>query len=197
VKRIFDIIFSFLGLLVFSPVLIVAAIAVKIEDGGPVFYRAPRVGQSGIPFIMYKFRTMIVDAESNGPSSTSSDDIRITRTGLFLRKFKIDEIPQLLNVLIGNMSIVGPRPEIKKFTDLFTEEEESILNVKPGITDWASIWNSNEGLILQGAEDPDKAYLDLIRPEKIRLQLLYIKNHNFFIDLKIIFLTVRKIVFGK
>ena len=147
VKRIFDIIFSFIGLLVFSPVLIVAAIAIKIEDGGPVFYRAPRVGRYGIPFIMYKFRTMIMDADRNGPSSTSSDDVRITGTGHFLRKFKVDEIPQLLNVLIGNMSIVGPRPEIKKFTDLFNKEEETILNVKPGITDWASIWNSNEGLI--------------------------------------------------
>jgi lipopolysaccharide/colanic/teichoic acid biosynthesis glycosyltransferase len=197
VKRILDIVISFLGLLVFSPVLIVTAIAVKLEDGGPVFYRAPRVGLSGIPFIMYKFRTMIMEAEKTGPSSTSSDDIRITRTGHFLRKFKIDEIPQLLNVLIGNMSIVGPRPEIKKFTDLFTEEEKAILNVKPGISDWASIWNSNEGLILQGAEDPDKTYLELIRPEKIRLQLLYVRNHNFFIDLKIIFLTLRKIVFSK
>ena len=196
-KRILDIVISFLGLLVFSPVLIVTAIAVKLEDGGPVFYRAPRVGLSGIPFIMYKFRTMIMEAEKTGPSSTSSDDIRITRTGHFLRKFKIDEIPQLLNVLIGNMSIVGPRPEIKKFTDLFTEEEKAILNVKPGISDWASIWNSNEGLILQGAEDPDKTYLELIRPEKIRLQLLYVRNHNFFIDLKIIFLTLRKIVFSK
>lgn len=196
-KRIFDIFFSFAGLIVLSPIFIIAAIAVKLEDGGPILYKAPRVGLYGISFIMYKFRTMVMNAENIGPSSTSSNDIRITKTGRSLRKFKIDEIPQLLNVLTGNMSIVGPRPEIKKFTDLFTEEEKAILNVKPGITDWASIWNSNEGLILQGATDPDKAYLDLIRPEKIRLQLLYVRNHNFFIDLKIIFLTIRKIVFGK
>jgi len=197
VKRVFDIFFSFFGLVVLSPIIIASAIAIKLEDEGPILYKAPRVGLSGISFIMYKFRTMVMNAENIGPSSTSSNDIRITKTGRFLRKVKIDEIPQLLNVLTGNMSIVGPRPEIKRFTDLFTEEEKAILNVKPGITDWASIWNSNEGLILQGAADPDKAYMELIRPEKIRLQLLYIKNHNFFIDLKIIFLTIRKIVFGK
>jgi len=197
VKRVFDIFFSFFGLVVLSPIIIASAIAIKLEDGGPILYKAPRVGLSGISFIMYKFRTMVMNAENIGPSSTSSNDIRITKTGRFLRKVKIDEIPQLLNVLTGNMSIVGPRPEIKRFTDLFTEEEKAILNVKPGITDWASIWNSNEGLILQGAADPDKAYMELIRPEKIRLQLLYVKNHNFFIDLKIIFLTIRKIVFGK
>lgn len=196
-KRVFDIFFSFFGLVVLSPIIIASAIAIKLEDEGPILYKAPRVGLSGISFIMYKFRTMVMNAENIGPSSTSSNDIRITKTGRFLRKVKIDEIPQLLNVLTGNMSIVGPRPEIKRFTDLFTEEEKAILNVKPGITDWASIWNSNEGLILQGAADPDKAYMELIRPEKIRLQLLYIKNHNFFIDLKIIFLTIRKIVFGK
>ena len=196
-KRVFDIFFSFFGLVVLSPIIIASAIAIKLEDGGPILYKAPRVGLSGISFIMYKFRTMVMNAENIGPSSTSSNDIRITKTGRFLRKVKIDEIPQLLNVLTGNMSIVGPRPEIKRFTDLFTEEEKAILNVKPGITDWASIWNSNEGLILQGAADPDKAYMELIRPEKIRLQLLYVKNHNFFIDLKIIFLTIRKIVFGK
>ena len=196
-KRVFDIFFSFFGLVVLSPIIIASAIAIKLEDEGPILYKAPRVGLSGISFIMYKFRTMVMNAENIGPSSTSSNDIRITKTGRFLRKVKIDEIPQLLNVLTGNMSIVGPRPEIKRFTDLFTEEEKAILNVKPGITDWASIWNSNEGLILQGATDPDKAYMELIRPEKIRLQLLYVRNHKFFIDLKIIFLTIRKIVFEK
>jgi lipopolysaccharide/colanic/teichoic acid biosynthesis glycosyltransferase len=139
---------------------------------------------------------MVVDAESIGPTSTSADDRRITQTGRYLRKFKIDEIPQLLNVLLGNMSVVGPRPEIRRFTDMFTQEEKAILSVKPGITDWASIWNSNEGQILAGAEDPDRVYMELIRPEKIRMQLLYVKNCNFFIDLKIIFLTMRKIIFG-
>lgn len=178
-----------------SPLIIVIAAAIKLEDGGTVFYMAERIGLSGVAFKMYKFRTMVADADKSGPSSTSNSDSRITRTGRFLRKYKLDEIPQLFNVLIGQMSIVGPRPEIKKFTDLYTEDERKILSVKPGITDWASIWNSDEGRLLEGAEDPDKAYFELIRPEKIRLQLQYVKNNNFFIDLKIIFLTVRKILF--
>ena len=196
-KRLFDFFVSFLGLIVLSPVILAVSIAIKIEDGGSVFYRARRTGLHGFSFIMYKFRSMVKDAEKIGPSSTSSDDIRMTKTGIFLRKLKLDEIPQLLNVFIGNMSIVGPRPEVKKFTDMYTIEEHEILSFKPGITDWASIWNSNEGEILAGAADPDKAYLELIRPEKIRLQLKYVKNHNFLIDLKIIFLTLRKIIFGK
>ena len=196
-KRLFDFFVSFLGLIVLSPVILAVSIAIKIEDGGSVFYRARRTGLHGFSFIMYKFRSMVKDAEKIGPSSTSSDDIRMTKTGIFLRKLKLDEIPQLLNVFIGNMSIVGPRPEVKKFTDMYTIEEHEILSVKPGITDWASIWNSNEGEILAGAADPDKAYLELIRPEKIRLQLKYVKTHNFLIDLKIIFLTLRKIIFRK
>lgn len=194
-KRLFDIIFSFIGLTLLSPLIIVIAAAVKLEDGGTVFYLAERIGLSGVAFKMYKFRTMVADADKSGPSSTSNSDSRITRTGRFLRKYKLDEIPQLINVLTGQMSFVGPRPEIKKFTDLFTEDERKILSVKPGITDWASIWNSDEGQLLEGAADPDKAYFELIRPEKIRLQLLYVKNNNFFIDLKIIFLTVKRILF--
>jgi lipopolysaccharide/colanic/teichoic acid biosynthesis glycosyltransferase len=194
-KRLFDIFISFLGLLILSPVLIATALAVKLEDKGPILYRANRVGLFGKLFTMYKFRTMVVNAENIGPASTSANDRRITKAGRFLRKFKIDEIPQLFNVLSGNMSIVGPRPEIKRFTDMFTEEEKAILNVKPGITDWASIWNSNEGELLAGCEDPDGYYIKYIRPEKLRLQLLYAGNNNFFIDLHIIFLTLRKIVF--
>lgn len=195
-KRLFDIFFSLSGLIILSPIIVITALVIKLEDRGNVLYRANRVGLSGVSFIMYKFRTMVVNAENIGPASTSTDDRRITKTGRFLRKFKIDEIPQLLNVLSGNMSIVGPRPEIKRFTDMFTEEEKAILSVKPGITDWASIWNSNEGRILEGVEDTDSVYMELIRPEKIRLQLQYVKSHNFFIDLKIIFLTMQKIIFG-
>jgi len=196
-KRLFDIFFSLSGLIILSRIIIITALVIKLEDRGHVLYRANRVGLTGISFTMFKFRTMVTNAENIGPASTSTDDSRITKTGRFLRKFKIDEIPQLLNVLSGNMSIVGPRPDIKRFTDMFTEEEKAILSVKPGITDWASIWNSNEGRILEGAEDPDNAYMELIRREKIRLQLQYVKNHNFFIDLKIIFLTIRKIIIGK
>lgn len=194
-KRLFDFTLSLIGILGFSPMIILVAFFIKIEDFGPVFYMAKRVGLFGVTFTMYKFRTMIVNAEKFGPSSTSSDDKRITKTGRILRRLKLDEIPQLFNVLLGDMSIVGPRPEIKKFTDMFTEEEKAILSVKPGITDWASIWNSSEGEILDGTADPDKAYLEIIRPEKIRLQLLYVKKNNFFIDLKIIFLTIQKLIF--
>jgi len=194
-KRLMDIAISFVGLILLFPLILVIALFIKLEDYGSVFYQANRVGLYGEIFTMYKFRTMVVNAEKLGPSSTSSDDRRITKTGKKLRRFKLDEIPQLFNVILGNMSIVGPRPEIQKFTDMFNEEEKAILSVKPGITDWASIWNSNEGEILQGAADPDKAYLEMIRPEKIRLQLLYVKNNNFFIDLKIIFLTIRKLIF--
>jgi lipopolysaccharide/colanic/teichoic acid biosynthesis glycosyltransferase len=197
VKRLFDFFVSLLGIIVLSPVILAISIAIKLEDGGSIFYKARRIGLHGVSFIMYKFRSMIKDAETIGPSSTSSDDIRMTKSGIFLRKLKLDEIPQLLNVFIGNMSFVGPRPEVKKFTDMYTKEEREILTVKPGITDWASIWNSNEGEILAGATDPDQAYLELIRPEKIRLQLKYVKNHNFLIDLKIIFLTLRKIILRK
>lgn len=196
-KRLLDFSLSLIGLILFSPIILIITLFITFEDFGPILYKACRIGLDGKLFTMYKFRTMIVNAEKLGPSSTSSDDSRITKTGKNLRRFKLDEIPQLFNVLIGNMSIVGPRPEIKRFTDMFNDEEKAILSVKPGITDWASIWNSNEGEILEGAADPDKAYLELIRPEKIRLQLLYVKNNNFFIDLKIIFLTIRKLIFRK
>jgi lipopolysaccharide/colanic/teichoic acid biosynthesis glycosyltransferase len=140
---------------------------------------------------------MIPNADKVGPSSASDSDIRITPVGKILRKYKFDELPQLFNVLKGDMSIVGPRPEERKFTELFTADERKILSVKPGITDWASIWNSNEGKLLENSPDPDKTYLELIRPEKIRLQLKYVNNNNFFIDLKIIYYTARKIFTGK
>ena len=196
-KRLFDILTSSFGILVLSPLIGIISVLIKSEGKGPVYYNAKRVGKNGILFGMYRFRTMLVDADRKGPSSTTSTDPRITRTGKFLRKYKLDEIPQLFNVFTGQMSMVGPRPEVQKFTDLFTDDERIILSVKPGITDWASIWNSNEGQILEGADDPDAAYMKLIRPEKIRLQIQYVKNHNFFIDLKIFFLTISKLVFRK
>ena len=161
-KRLFDIITSSFGILVLSPLIGIISVLIKSEGKGPVYYYAKRVGKNGILFGMYKFRTMLVDADRKGPSSTTSTDPRITRTGKFLRKYKLDEIPQLFNVFTGQMSMVGPRPEVQKFTDLFTDDERIILSVKPGITDWASIWNSNEGQILEGADDPDAAYMKLI-----------------------------------
>jgi lipopolysaccharide/colanic/teichoic acid biosynthesis glycosyltransferase len=189
-KRIFDGIMALLGLAVSGPFFIWVSWLIRREDGGPVFYRGERVGFRGRPFHIFKFRTMVVDAERLGPSSTSDRDPRITRIGKILRKYKMDELPQLINVLIGDMSLVGPRPEVKYYTDRFTEEEKAILSVRPGITDWASIWNSDEGAVLAGAEDPEKAYEELIRPTKLRLQLKYVRERSFRVDLRIIFLTI-------
>jgi len=193
-KRFFDIISSAIGLLVLSPVLLIVAIAIKLEDGGLVFYRGARVGREGRPFRIFKFRSMVLNAEKLGPSSTAGDDPRITRTGAFVRRSKLDELPQLINVLLGDMSIVGPRPEIKKFTDMYHNEEKRILSVRPGITDWASIWNCDEAAVLAGSPDPDQAYLELIRPKKIELQLKYIRERSFMTDLRIIFLTLLAVI---
>lgn len=194
-KRFFDIVTTTVGLMLLSPLLFLIAWRIKSEDGGPAFYRGERVGLHGRIFRIYKFRTMVVDTEKFGASSTSDDDLRITRIGKFLRKYKLDELPQLINVLVGDMSLVGPRPEVKKFTDLYTNEEKVILTVRPGITDWASLWNPDEGALLKGSLDPDKDYLEKIRPEKIRLQMKYVWKRSFWTDIKIIFLTLKTIVF--
>jgi len=193
-KRLFDLFWSINGLILFSPFLIIISIVIKLNDFGPVFYKAPRVGLSGKLFKMYKFRTMVVNADKIGASSTTLSDSRITGIGKFLRKYKLDEMPQLINVFIGNMSIVGPRPDVKSFTDLYTEEENAILSVKPGITDYASIWNSNEGEILEGSTDPDATYKELIWPEKKRLQLKYVREHSLWVDIKIVFLTLQAVL---
>lgn len=193
-KRLFDIAFSLFGLIVFSPILLVVSFLIKKEDGGPIFYRGVRVGFYGKLFRIFKFRTMVVNAEKIGGSSTSDDDPRITKIGLFLRKYKIDELPQLINVLKGEMSFVGPRPEVQYYVNMFTKEEKAILTVSPGITDWASLWNSDEGAILAGSPDPEKTYIEEIRPEKIRLQLKYVRERSFLADINIILQTVLKII---
>ena len=181
-KRAFDMMASAVGLLILAPVLFLIALAIKTDSRGPVFYRGRRVGRHGRPFRIFKFRTMVVEAENLGGPSTSDDDPRITRMGLRLRKYKLDELPQLINVLIGDMSLVGPRPEVQQYVDLFTEEEKAILSVRPGITDWASLWNSDEGTLLAGAADPEKTYLEEIRPQKIRLQLKYVRERSLRTD---------------
>jgi len=188
-KRLFDIGLTLTSLVVLSPVIIVIAVLIKITDSGPVFYRGVRVGRGNRPFIMLKFRTMVANADKIGVSSTALDDPRITSIGRFLRRYKLDELPQLFNVLVGEMSFVGPRPEIQKFVDLFTEEESAILSVPPGITDWASLWNSDEGAILAGSPDPDRDYLVKIRPIKIRFQLEYVKKRSFLVDMGILIRT--------
>lgn len=196
VKRLFDIVASTSGLIATLPLMVLISISVKSDSEGLVFYRGVRIGLHGKPFHIFKFRTMEVDAEKSGASSTSDDDPRITRIGRFLRKYKLDELPQLINVLVGDMSLVGPRPEVKKFTDLYTEEEKEILTVRPGITDWASLWNPDEGALLKGSNDPDRDYMEKIRPQKIRLQLKYVRERSFLTDIKIIFLTL-KTIFAK
>jgi lipopolysaccharide/colanic/teichoic acid biosynthesis glycosyltransferase len=194
IKRLFDIVFSLFGLIILSWLLLIVAMFIKKEDGGPVFYRGLRVGRFGRTFRMLKFRTMVINADQIGGPSTADDDPRITRIGRFMRKHKLDEMPQLINVLIGEMSFVGPRPEVPFYVNMFTEKEKNILNVKPGITDWASLWDSDEGAILSGSSDPEKTYMEKIRPEKIRLQLKYVKEHSFWIDIKIFFQTILKII---
>lgn len=193
-KRAFDILASLFGLIFLSPVLIVIGLLIRGEVSGPTFYRGVRVGRDGYPFKIFKFRTMAVNAEKIGGPSTADDDPRITRIGAVIRKYKMDELPQLINVLKGDMSLVGPRPEVQHYVDMFTEVERAILSVRPGITDWASLWNPDEGKILAGSLDPEKAYMEKIRPTKVRLQLKYVKERSFLVDLKIIFQTLFAII---
>lgn len=194
-KRLFDIFFSLMGLICLSPLFLIIAILIKLEDKALVFYRGVRIGRDGVPFRMFKFRTMLVNADKIGGPSTSDNDPRITKIGKSIRKYKLDEIPQIINVLKGEMSFVGPRPEVPFYVNMFTEEEKAILTVKPGMTDWASIWDSDEGALLAGSPDPEKTYMEKIRPQKIKLQVEYVKNHSFWIDLKIIFKTLKTIAF--
>lgn len=188
-KRLLDIIASACGLVLLSPVLGIVMFLIWRQDYHSPFYVAPRVGKNGKLFNMVKLRSMIVGAEKTGVDSTSVSDARITPIGHFVREYKLDELTQLWNVLKGDMSLVGPRPNVKRETDLYTEEERNLLSVKPGVTDFASIVFSDENDILKSCDDPDIGYNQLIRPWKSRLGLLYVKHRNFFLDLKIIWLT--------
>ena len=189
-KRAFDLIFAAAALIVLAVPLVTIAIVIKFTSAGPVFYRGERVGLHGRRFRMFKFRSMVIDADRLGGSSTPDDDPRITPIGRLLRRYKVDELPQFLNVLTGQMSVVGPRPQVGWVVDLYTPEELRLLDVKPGITDDASIKFRNEGEILKGASDPDQAYFELIAPEKTRLGLKYVDTHNLFVDLRIIVSTI-------
>lgn len=188
-KRFFDIVFSAIGLLLFSPLLGGLALWIKLADRGPCLYGGVRVGRGGKPFRMLKFRTMVVNADRLGPSSTSGDDPRITRPGRVMRRFKLDELPQLLNVLRGEMSFVGPRPQVQWAVDLYSPAERELLAVRPGITDFASLRFRNEAEILRGSTDPDKDYLERIAPGKIRLGLYYVRHHSIITDVKLILAT--------
>ena len=194
IKRSFDFVMAMAGLIIFLPFIIIVAIWIKYDSSGPVFYRGVRVGRYRKPFRIFKFRSMVADADKSGVSSTSVQDSRITASGHFIRKWKLDELAQFINVLIGDMSLVGPRPEVPEFVDLYTGEEKEILKLRPGITDWASIWNADEGRVLAGALDADKVYAKVIRPIKLKLQLFYIKNRSLFVDLKILVFTAYRII---
>ena len=193
-KRALDVTAALVGLVFFSPLLVAVALAIKLHDGGPVFYGGVRVGRNGRPFRIFKFRTMVLNAEKLGGPSTAGDDPRITPVGRVLRRYKLDELPQLINVLKGEMTLVGPRPEVPQYVELFSEEERAILSVRPGMTDWASLWNSDEGALLAGSPDPEKTYLEKIRPEKLRLQLEYVRTRSLRVDLTILARTVLAIL---
>ena len=185
-KRTFDTAVAAIGLVVLSPVLGFIALRIKTSSPGPILYRGKRVGLNGETFDMLKFRTMVIDADQIGGSSTPEDDPRVTPVGKMLRRYKLDELPQLINVLKGDMSFVGPRPQVQWAVDLYTPEEREILEVRPGITDEASLRFSNEAEILKGSKDPDKDYIEKIHPEKMRLSLEYVRNRSFSGDLSII-----------
>ena len=197
-KRLFDITFSLVGLILSLPLFIFVAIRIKLDSEGPILYKGKRIGKFGKPFGIYKFRTMYIDADKVSTSpSAGDDDPRITKFGRFLRSSKFNELPQLINVLKGEMSFVGPRPEVQEEVELYTEEEKALLTVCPGITDYASIKFHNEGEILRGSPDPHQTYREKIRPEKIRLGLEYVRNHSFWIDFKILVKTLKTLFESK
>lgn len=192
--RFFDIIFSTIGLVILSPLFIVLYLLIRIESKGGGFYSQERIGKNGKPFKLYKFRSMRIGSDKKGLITIGEKDNRITKTGFILRKYKLDELPQLWNVFIGDMSLVGPRPEVKKYTDLYTEEQKQVLQVRPGITDWASIKYVDENKILGESKDPDEAYVNLIMPNKIKLNMVYIQHQTLGEYFKIIFTTFKEIV---
>ena len=196
-KRLFDIVFSLFGLILVCPLLLVIAVLIKLESPGQAFYRGERVAKNGKPFKIFKFRTMVPAAEKLGGPSTAGDDPRLLKIGHFLKKYQLDELPQLINVLKGEMSFVGPRPEVKMYVDMMSSEEKRIiLSVPQGMTDLASLVNFHESDVLKGSPDPEKTYMEKIRPEKIRLQIEYVKNRSFLLDLKIIIKTILKVFYG-
>ena len=194
IKRLFDIFTSFFGLLLLSPILIVFMYLIYQQDKASPFYMAPRMGKRNITFKIVKLRSMVSDADKSGVNSTSNNDIRITPIGQKIRRYKLDELTQLWNVLMGDMSLVGPRPQVKVDTDLYTNIERKLLSVQPGITDFSSIVFSDEGDILEGKHNPDLTYNQLIRPWKSRLGLIYIENQSFLLDIKLIFYTIVAII---
>lgn len=192
-KRFIDILFSLLGLIFLFPFFLIVIVLIKISSKGPAFYIQQRIGQHGLEFGVFKFRTMYVDADKKGLLTVGGRDPRITRIGYFLRKYKLDELPQLINVLIGNMSLVGPRPEVKKYVDLYTHDQRQVLNVKPGITDFASLEYFEENELLGKSSNPEQTYVSEVMPKKLQLNLKYIQQSGTGTDLKLILRTVARI----
>lgn len=194
IKRFFDMFVSLIAIIVLSPFFILIALLIKIGSNGPVLFKQTRIGRNELPFEIYKFRTMVVDAEKLGTQITIGKDPRITKIGHFLRKTKLDELPQLFNVLKGEMSFVGPRPEVPKYTKLYSEQQRLVFTVRPGITDYASIKYRDENELLGNVENPEKVYIEEIMPDKLHLNIEYIQRRSLLEDIKIIFLTVMKIM---
>jgi lipopolysaccharide/colanic/teichoic acid biosynthesis glycosyltransferase len=194
IKRSFDIVFSLFFLILLIPVFIIISIWITFDSKGPIFYRQLRVGLKRSNFHLYKFRSMKIDSDKLGLLTVGNRDPRITRSGMFIRKYKIDELPQLINVLFGDMSIVGPRPEVPKYVALYSSDQLKVLSVRPGISDFASIRYRNENEILSQAPDPEKFYVEQILPEKLKLNLDYINSQSFITDLKIILATLKVII---
>ena len=193
-KRLFDIVASGCGLLVLSPVFLVVAIWIKLDSHGPVFYRQVRVGYKNKDFQIFKFRSMRIGSDKGSLVTIGGRDPRITRSGYFIRKYKLDELPQLINVFVGDMSLVGPRPEVRHYVDFWTSEQMHVLDVRPGITDPASIKFRNENELMGKSEDPEDDYINVIMQEKIKLYLEYVENASFLYDLKLIFKTFKVII---
>ncbi len=194
VKRLFDIFSSLLGLVILFPFLIAISVLIFVNSRGGVFYRQIRVGKNGKDFKLWKFRTMQPDSDKNGLLTVGGRDARITSLGYYLRKYKLDELPQLMNVFVGEMSIVGPRPEVRKYVDLYTSEQLQVLDVQPGITDYASIEYANENDLLAESSDPENKYIQQVMPAKLKLNMKYIAEKSLGTDLKIIFRTLGKII---
>lgn len=193
-KRLFDIIASGCGLLILSPLLIIMAIWIKLDSTGPVFYRQVRVGRDNKDFRIFKFRSMRVGADKQGLITVGGRDPRVTRSGYFIRKYKLDEFPQLINVFIADMSLVGPRPEVRKYVDMYTPEQMHVLDVRPGVTSLASIRYRNENELLKKAENPDQYYIDVIMQDKLAIDLEYVKKASFWYDIKLIFYSLWEII---
>lgn len=193
-KRVFDFVFSFCFLILLLPLFLLISILIIINSQGPVFYLQSRVGKSNVDFKIFKFRSMYVASDKSSFITIGNRDPRITSVGYYIRKYKLDELPQLINVLLGNMSFVGPRPEVRKYVELYSAEQLKVLTVKPGITDYASIQYSNENEILASSSNPNKEYIEVVMPAKLQLNLKYIKEQSFFTDVKILYLTFLKIL---